>query len=129
MLRSGSIWLRTMLVNIMIPYASRNPDVFNAAIPCESIKQAPHNRRCGHHELSIVTYIYYRPEIKRSVYTIRDGRDVLISCYHYLKPCEMKKCLSMNGSRVRKIESMGVAGMRMFDHDLSTADTHLVSIC
>lgn len=35
--RSGSTWLRTMLVDIMDPEAKSNPDVFNARIPGVSL--------------------------------------------------------------------------------------------
>lgn len=81
--RSGSTWMRTMLVNIMVPDANSNPDVFNAVIPGVSIRQVPRIRRQPSPRI-MHTHTYYRPEIARVVYTVRDGRDVLISFYHYL---------------------------------------------
>ena len=81
--RSGSTWLRTMLVNIIVRDANSNPDVFNAVIPGVSITQVPRLRALPSPRI-IHTHTYYRPEIKRVVYTLRDGRDVLVSFYHYL---------------------------------------------
>lgn len=72
-----------MLVNVMDPSANSNPDVFNAVIPGVSIRQAPRIRRLVSPRI-IHTHTYYRPEIGRVVYTFRDGRDVLISFYHYV---------------------------------------------
>lgn len=81
--RSGSTWLRTMLVDIMDPEANSNPDVFNAMIPGVSLTQIPKLRRLPSPRI-IQSHTIYRPVIKRAVYTVRDGRDVLPSFYHYM---------------------------------------------
>ena len=81
--RSGSTWLRTILVNIMVPGANSDPDVFNAVIPGVSIRHAPAIRRLPSPRL-IHSHTCCRREISRVVYTVRDGRDASISFYHYL---------------------------------------------
>lgn len=80
--RSGSTWLRTILANIIDPGAAGNPDVFNQLIPAVSIRNA-----CLINSLSdprlIMTHSVWRPSINKAVYLVRDGRDALISSYHY----------------------------------------------
>ncbi|MFT6408683.1 MAG: hypothetical protein ACJAQ6_002103, partial [Arenicella sp.] len=80
--RSGSTWLRTILVNIMDPAADSNPDVFNARIPAVSIRNAAIINRLQSPRL-IMTHSLWRQSIKKSVYLVRDGRDAFISSYHY----------------------------------------------
>ncbi len=80
--RSGSTWLRTILVNIMDPSANSNPDVFNARIPAVSIRNAPIINGLPSPRL-IMTHSRWRRSIKKSVYLVRDGRDAFISSYHY----------------------------------------------
>lgn len=106
--RSGSTWLRTMLVNIMVPGANSNPDVFNAVIPGVSITQIPVIRRLTSPRI-IHTHTFYRPVIKRVVYTVRDGRDVLISFYHYLVT---RRGLSMSFDEWFSLYESGVYGHR-----------------
>lgn len=106
--RSGSTWLRTMLVNILVPGANSNPDVFNAVIPGVSITQILGIRRLSSPRL-IHSHTFYRPVIKRVVYTVRDGRDVLISFYHYLVT---RRGLSMSFEEWFRSYETGVYGHR-----------------
>ena len=80
--RSGSTWLRTILVNILEPEAHGNPDVFNARIPAVSIRNASIINRLNSPRL-IMTHSCWRPSIEKVVYLVRDGRDAFISSYHY----------------------------------------------
>ena len=81
--RSGSTWLRTILVNIMVPGANSDPEVFNEVIPGVSIRNAPAIRGLPSPRI-IHGHTCYRNEIERAIYTVRDGRDALVSFYHYL---------------------------------------------
>jgi len=80
--RSGSTWLRTILVNILDATAHSNPDTFNARIPAVSIRNAPAINRLVSPRL-IMTHSLWRRSIKKSVYLVRDGRDAFISSYYY----------------------------------------------
>ncbi len=80
--RSGSTWLRTILVNILEPEAQGNPDVFNARIPAVSIRNASIINRLSSPRL-IMTHSCWRPSMNKVVYLVRDGRDAFISSYHY----------------------------------------------
>lgn len=80
--RSGRIWTRTMVTNVMNPEAQSDPDVFERQIPGVSIRKAiplnfiPSPRIMSSHSL-------YVPGIAPTVYLVRDGRDCLISGYHF----------------------------------------------
>jgi hypothetical protein len=106
--RSGSTWLRTMLVNIMMPDANSDPEIFNAVIPGVSITQVPVIRRLPSPRI-IHSHTFYRPQIKRVVYTVRDGRDVLISFYHYLVT---RRGLTMSFNEWFNLYDSGVYGHR-----------------
>ena len=80
--RSGSTWLRTILVNILDPSANSNPDVFNARIPAVSIRNASIINKLSSPRL-IMTHSNWRSSINKGVYLVRDGRDAFISSYHY----------------------------------------------
>jgi len=80
--RSGSTWLRTMLVNAMDSTAMSNPDVFNARIPAVSIRNAK-NINALESPRIIMTHSVYRRSINKALYLVRDGRDAFISSYHY----------------------------------------------
>lgn len=80
--RSGSTWLRTIIVNILDPDANSNPDVFNALIPAVSIRNASIINQLSSPRL-IMTHSNWRPSINKAVYLVRDGRDAFISSYHY----------------------------------------------
>jgi len=80
--RSGSTWVRTVLVNIIEPGSNSNPDIFNAKIPAVSIRNAKLINALESPR-QIMTHSTWRPKIKKAVYLIRDGRDAFISSYHY----------------------------------------------
>lgn len=80
--RSGKTWLRTMLVNVIDPTAESNPDVFNKVIPGISIKNATHIQKMPSPRL-LTTHAGWSSKFERAVYIMRDGRDSLISYYHY----------------------------------------------
>lgn len=82
--RSGSTWLRTVIVNVLEPEARSNPDVFNAVIPGVSIRSSWFRVRRQEGDRIISSHTWYRRDIPKAVYLVRDGRDVLVSFYHYL---------------------------------------------
>lgn len=80
--RSGSTWMRTVLCNLVVPWGRANPDVFNALIPGVTIRGALRARSLRAPRL-IATHMPYRGGLPRAVYLVRDGRDALVSYYHY----------------------------------------------
>jgi estrone sulfotransferase len=80
--RSGSTWLRTILANILRPDKPSNPDVFNKLIPGVSIRGALNVNRLPAPRI-IMSHTWYRPDLPNVIYMVRDGRDVLVSFYHY----------------------------------------------
>jgi len=81
--RSGSTWLRFMLNELLVGQASgftnvnqAQPDVGNhgTALPV-----LPGNGRL------IKTHEPFRPEYKKAIYLVRDGRDVMLSEFAYQK--------------------------------------------
>lgn len=80
--RSGSTWLRTILVNILAPDANSNPDVFNKKIPGVTFRRIWHLYRMSSPRI-LMSHTMYRNGLARVVYLIRDGRDALVSFYHY----------------------------------------------
>lgn len=81
--RSGSTWLRTMITAVMRPDQDIHPDVFNAVIPGLSIRQSRLINRLPSPRL-IMTHSTWRPTMPRAVYVVRDGRDSLLSRYHFM---------------------------------------------
>ena len=80
--RSGSTWLRTILAGIIDPDAGHEPEVFNRILPGVSGRRLPlvwslRDPRIIH------SHTAFRRSIPRAVYVVRDGRDSLISFYHY----------------------------------------------
>lgn len=80
--RSGSTWLRTILAGIIDPHAGYEPEVFNRILPGVSGRRLPlvwslRDPRIIH---SHTTFISSLP---KAVYVVRDGRDSLVSFYHY----------------------------------------------
>lgn len=80
--RSGSTWLRTMLVNIIQPDANSNPDVFNNQIPGVSIRNMNAVRMLPSPRI-LTSHTSYLSGLPKVVYVVRDGRDALVSYYHY----------------------------------------------
>lgn len=81
--RSGSTWLRTVLGGILDPVSGFEPEVFNRSLlgvrartlPALWAQESPriiHSHTC------------FRRGLGKVVYIVRDGRDSLISFYHYL---------------------------------------------
>lgn len=81
--RSGSTWLRTLICNVKYPETKSNPDIFNILIPGISasnyfvLKNLPSNR-------VLFTHGAYDNKFKKCIYLVRDGRDSLVSFYHYM---------------------------------------------
>ena len=80
--RSGSTWVRTMVCNVLVQNANSDPQVFNREIPGVSLKNLalvnqPRPTRYA------FTHAGYQPSIKKCVYIVRDGRDAIVSYYHY----------------------------------------------
>jgi hypothetical protein len=80
--RSGSTWLRSILTNIMIPEAGGDPRVFNQRIPGVSLRRLRQVAALPDPRL-IHTHTCFRRGLPRAVYLLRDGRDVVVSYFHY----------------------------------------------
>ena len=82
--RSGSTWLRTMLVNVIYPEANSNPEIFNRFIPGISITHFLHAYTSKIEPRIFSTHSqYYRGLKRRTVYVLRDGRDSVLSLFRY----------------------------------------------
>lgn len=81
--RSGSTWLRTMLCNLLYPQQMSDPHVFQFHIPIIRLKRVVliHNLPSPR---ILMSHTNYRPNIRRAVYMVRDGRDAVVSFYHFL---------------------------------------------
>jgi len=80
--RSGSTWLRTILTNVLVPEANSNPDIFNKKIPGVGFRNMFDVNRMTSPRL-LKTHTNWRPAIGRAIYVVRDGRDAIVSLYHY----------------------------------------------
>ena len=80
--RSGSTWLRTMVTAVMRPDLDIHPASFNAVIPGLSIRQSLVISRLEAPRV-IKTHSTWYPSMPRAVYVVRDGRDSLVSRYHF----------------------------------------------
>ncbi len=80
--RSGNTWMRTMVGVLVNPEEQGNPDFTRQNIPGISISNA---KKINSHisPRIIKSHTWYRKDIRRAVYLVRDGRDVLVSLYHY----------------------------------------------
>jgi estrone sulfotransferase len=81
--RSGNTWLRAILTNLISPGANSNPDLFRLIVPGVSIRKTFQINALASPRI-LKSHTWFRREIKRAVYLVRDGRDVLVSLYHYL---------------------------------------------
>ncbi len=81
--RSGSTWLRTVITNVMVPDTASNPKVFNARIPGITFRKLRHLYALPSPRL-MMTHSPALPAFRRVVYIVRDGRDALVSYYHYV---------------------------------------------
>lgn len=80
--RSGSTWLRTILAGIIDPDTGCEPQVFNRILPGVSGRRLPlvwslRDPRIIH------SHTTFRTSLPKAVYMVRDGRDSLVSFYHY----------------------------------------------
>jgi len=75
-----------MLTNIVRPDANSNPDVFNRLIPSPSIRSIRNVRDVWSlpSPRILTSHSSYLPGLPRVVYLVRDGRDALVSYYHYV---------------------------------------------
>lgn len=80
--RSGSTWLRTILAGIMDPNAGFEPEVFNRMLPGVSGRRLPLVWKLRHPRL-MHSHTNFRRGVRKAVYLVRDGRDSLVSFYHY----------------------------------------------
>jgi hypothetical protein len=81
--RSGSTWLRTILANLIDPTVDGgDPDQRRATIPGVSIRSARLINSLRSPRL-IKSHARYMGPVPRAIYLVRDGRDVLVSLYHY----------------------------------------------
>lgn len=80
--RSGSTWMRTMLTNILDPDAQSNPAIFNKTIPGTTLTRLwwVYNAPAPY---ILSTHSVYRPDIRRALYIIRDGRESMLSLFRY----------------------------------------------
>jgi len=87
--RSGNTWMRTMLSVLVNPAAEGNPDFTRQNILGISISNA--KKINAHNSPRLIkSHTWFRKDISRAVYLVRDGRDVLISLYHYYITRNMK---------------------------------------
>lgn len=82
--RSGSTWLRTMLVNVIYPESNSNPQVFNRVIPGISVTHFLHAYTSKNTPPIFSSHSrYFRGLRRRTVYVLRDGRDSVLSLFRY----------------------------------------------
>jgi len=81
--RSGSTWLRSILAPLMDPTVDgADPDLRRALIPGVSIRGSRVINEAASPRL-IKSHGRFMGRVPRAVYLVRDGRDVLVSLYHY----------------------------------------------
>jgi len=80
--RSGNTWMRTMVGVLVNPGEKGNPDFTRQNIPGVSISNAQKINTLNSPRI-IKSHTWFRKDIRRAVYLVRDGRDVLVSLYHY----------------------------------------------
>jgi hypothetical protein len=81
--RSGSTWLRTILAGLIDPVAGHEPEVFNRILPGVSGRRLPLIWSLADPRI-IHSHTTFRSSIPKAVYVVRDGRDAIVSYYHYL---------------------------------------------
>lgn len=80
--RSGNTWLRTILTYLIVPDCESLPDAREDLIPGVSIRNSARVNRLAPPRL-IKSHSWYQSRIPNAVYLVRDGRDAVISLYHY----------------------------------------------
>lgn len=82
--RSGSTWMRTVLCNILVPDAKGDPRVFNEKIPGVSLRRLLLVKRTIKDLHPIIhSHTSFHRKLTKVLYLVRDGRDALVSYYHY----------------------------------------------
>ncbi len=71
-----------MLAYLINPAAENDPDLRNRIIPGISIRRSARINSQPSPRI-IKSHTWYRLDIPRAVYLVRDGRDVMVSFYHY----------------------------------------------
>lgn len=80
--RSGSTWLRTILGAIMNPETGFEPDTFNRILPGVSGTRLPLIWALPDPRI-IHSHTTFRTGISKAVFVVRDGRDAIVSYYHF----------------------------------------------
>lgn len=80
--RSGSTWLRTILAGLIDSEAGAEPEVFNRILPGVSGRRLPLVWSLPDPRI-IHSHTTFRAAIPKAVYVVRDGRDAIVSFYHY----------------------------------------------
>lgn len=88
--KSGNTWIRFILGNIMLRYCNKNKEInfetMQYVIPDIYLsKNIPSSLGFEPFPRIIKTHEKYIKEYRRSIYIIRDPRDVMVSYYHFLK--------------------------------------------
>jgi len=122
--RSGSTWLRTMVSAVVYPDAKVVPEFFNSKIPAVSIRNAKTIRRLKGRRI-IMTHSCWRHGIDRAIYMVRDGRDALVSYYHYNTTRMDKKISFDEFFSLYEKEIFGITWERHVDSWLRLARTEL----
>lgn len=81
--RSGSTWVRTILTGIMDPTTCGAPEAFNRLLPGVSGSRLPLIWKLNDPRI-IHSHTVYTRRLPRAIYLVRDGRDVVVSYYHYI---------------------------------------------
>lgn len=79
--RSGNTWVRTVVSNLLEPATEGDPQVFNRLIPDVKLTSVWTLKR--RHFQMAKSHSVYRKRFQKAIYIVRDGRDVLVSFYHY----------------------------------------------
>jgi hypothetical protein len=80
--RSGNTWLRSMLVKVLAPEEGVSAAFNGAKLFGISLRNTLRLRALPSPRI-IKSHTWYRSDIPRAVYLIRDGRDSLVSWYHF----------------------------------------------
>jgi len=85
--RSGSTWVRFMLANLIVnPERPLGFEIMEKHIPDLHAPQIEEILRKTHPGRLLKSHMLYDARCKRVVYLVRDGRDALVSYYHYHCP-------------------------------------------
>jgi hypothetical protein len=82
--KSGSTWLTFMLAELLWQAGSEQTLIDNRFLPEVGKQNQAEHRLPGGGRL-IRTHERWRPEYRRAIYVVRDGRDVAVSLYYHLQ--------------------------------------------